>query len=382
MKVKARAVLAYALATIVVSQASAQNAQSIINLFGGMVGAAMRQAAKSEWERLPSDELACARNAVRRQGWSVEQLIQEGVSPRDPRLSTFLGECDAALSHELKANVECQVTTSYGQITSYCDEDYARSDGRGGFQRISRSDAAAEIGAGRGPTTALFERGDARSRRQEMQSLDRGAIRVPPPNFDCAKAKTNSQFAICRSYRLSLLDSEYGDLYRRARSLDQDKSIGRKAKEIDEIQNACSGQVTCLEANLNSSIVYFAEFLRRQGQTVQTAAERREHERKAAEARAAAEQARQLEEAKARAAAAAAENAKQQASLEKERAEQARKQMEIDLQRKREQAEIEFRDLIHKTFGFAFPILGCVLLGSIFFFAIRRRAKDKEAIEG
>jgi nucleoid-associated protein YgaU len=139
---------------------------------------------------------------------------------------------------------------------------------------------------------------------------------------------------------------------------------------------------------LNDGIAFVANFLRQNGQSVQTNAERREAERKQAEAAAAAQQARDLEEAKAQEEQAAAERAKQEAerarveteqkmALEKFRAEQAQKAAEAELQRKKEQSEIEFRDLVHKTFGFAFPILGCVLLGTIFFVAIRRRAKQE-----
>jgi uncharacterized protein len=378
-----------------VSPAQAQNSQGILNLFGGAMGAAMVQSVRAEWSRLPADELNCIQAAVAQQGGSIERLIQNGIQPNDPRISRVRQSCENILFRELRTNIECQMNTPAGQVTSFCDEDYARNIGQGSFQRISKSDAAVAARDGQPPITALFERADAHSRREQMQMTAANLAnltKVPSPNFNCAKAKTETELAVCRSYVLSTLDSEYGELYRQSTPFDRTGAMKREVHTFWATGNACEGETTCIEANLNHGIAYLAGYLRQNGQSVQTNAERRESERKQAAASAAAQQARDLEEAKARAEQAAADRAKQEAertrveteqkmTLEKFRAEQAQKAADAELQRKKEQAELEFRDLVHKTFGFAFPILGCVLLGTIFFVAIRRRAKQETESE-
>ncbi len=365
-------------------------------MLGGMMGAAVAQSVRAEWNRLPADELNCIQATLAQQGASVDRMIQSGIQPNDPQISRIRSTCENILYRELRTNVECQMNTPAGQVTSFCDEDYARSNGQGNFQRISKSDAALTARNGQPPLTALFERADARSRREQMQATDSNLTKVPSPNFNCAKSKTETEFAVCRSYDLSTLNSEYGELYRQATSFDRTGSMKRQVHQLWIDGNACAGTTACIEANLNHGIAYLAGYLRHNGQSVQTNAERVEAERKQEEAAAAAQQARDLEESKARAEQAAAERAKQEAertrveteqkmALERFRAEQAQKAADAELQRKKEQAEIEYRDLVHKTFGFAFPILGCALLGTIFFVAIRRRAKqelDSDEVKG
>jgi uncharacterized protein len=375
-----------------VSPVQAQNPQGALNLFGAAMGAAVVQSVRAEWSRLPADELNCIQAAMAQQATSVERLIQSGIQPNDPRISRIRQACENILFRELRTNVECQMTTPAGQITSFCDEDYARNIGQGNFQRISKSDAAIAAGGSQTPLTALFERADAHSRREQMQMTTSNFTKVPSPNFNCAKAKTETELAVCRSYVLSTLDAEYGELYQRSIPFDRTGSMKREVHTIWATGNACEGETTCIERNLNHGSSSLAAFLRQNGQSVQTNAERREHERKQAEAVAAAQEARELQVAKERADEAAAERARQETervraeteqkiTLEKFRAEQAQKAADAEIQRKKEQSEIEFRDLVHKTFGFAFPILGCLLLGTIFFVAIRRRAKQETESE-
>ena len=370
------------------------------------MGAAIVQSVRAEWNRLPADELDCIQATLAQQGASVDRMIQSGVQPNDPRISRIRSACENILFRELRTNVECQMDTPAGQVTSFCDEDYARSTGQGIFQRISKGDAALTGRDGQPPLTALFERADARSRREQMQATDSNLTKVPAPNFNCAKAKTETELAVCRSYTLSTLDSEYGELYRQATSFDRTGSLKREAHKIWTDGTGCEGATTCIEVNLNSGIASVANFLRRNGQSVQTNAERVEADRKQEEAAAAAQQARDLKNRRRRQrqqlhnrraiskiprrgqnkpqpserkqdAERIRVDTEQKMTLEKFRAEQAQQAAEAELQRKREQSEIEFRDLVHKTFGFAFPILGCALLGTIFFVAIRRRAKQE-----
>jgi uncharacterized protein len=121
------------------------------------------------------------------------------------------------------------------------------------------------------PETALFERLDAQARRTQMQSLNMNSDRVPVPNFNCAKAKSNTERTICGSYRLSLVDSEYGDLYRRASPLDKKGEVKREAHQSWLRRESCNGALSCIEDNLNHGVNYLAKFLRRNGVSAITA---------------------------------------------------------------------------------------------------------------
>ena len=380
-------------ALFVLSPVQAQDARGVVNLLRGFMGAAILQNVRAEWSRLAPAELECIQTGVARRGTSIDQLIQGGIEPNDPRISLIRSACKAILLRQLQTNVECQINTPAGQLTSFCDEYYARGLGQNNYQKISRSDAIDDAQSGHSLVTGLFEREDAQSRREQMQAIAPNSTKVPSPNFNCAKAKTPTELTVCRSYALSSLDAEYGELYRRSTSIDH---VGYLKQEIYKSWangKACNGEFTCVEVNLNHGITVLADYLRKNGQSVQTNAERLQNEKKAAEEAAAARRTQELQEAKAIADQAAADHAQQEAdrirvqteqniAMEKFHAEQARKAAEAELQRKKEQSEIEFRDLVHKTLGFAFPISGCVLLITIFLVAIRRRIKQAADSEG
>ena len=56
------------------------------------------RAAAREWKQLPQAELACADQALRERGQSVEELARRGVSPSNPRLAKLRQQCSAAAS--------------------------------------------------------------------------------------------------------------------------------------------------------------------------------------------------------------------------------------------------------------------------------------------
>jgi hypothetical protein len=47
-----------------VCEASSQNANDFMNLFGGIVQQAMSQAAQSEWRKVPPNETACVEQGL------------------------------------------------------------------------------------------------------------------------------------------------------------------------------------------------------------------------------------------------------------------------------------------------------------------------------
>jgi uncharacterized protein len=399
----ARYLVAVVAFIILLSHAWAQTPSDAMRLFEGIVGTAMVESARAEWRKLPSDLAVCLNAALAREAGSIDQLALHGIGPNDARVAAYRAKCTSLLSRRLRQNVECQIDVLGSSITSYCDEAFARTDGRGGFQRLSIAEMVQSSGISQEPQ--LFEREDARARRAQMQGVNPNLTRVPAPNFDCSKAKTDSERTICNSFRLSLLDAEYGDLYRRASPFDKNGSVKNKVHEIWTRQNACAGAVTCIDDNLKYGLNYLAGFLRRNGETVETSIERaRREQREAAERarreeqeasdRAAAEQRRLADETRARLEASAAERAKQEAerakqegerlqketeqkvALEEARAEAQERAQALEIQKKREEEELEYRERVHETLAVAIPVLGCVLIGTIFLIAIRRRAKE------
>jgi hypothetical protein len=249
---------------IVLPPASAQVPQDVTRLFGRIIGAAMREATRNEWRKLPSAEISCVDAVLARERGSIDRLAEHGVGPGDPRIAPIRNACSNLLSRHLGQNVECLI----GSVTSYCDEAFARPDGRGGFHRMSITEAVQSNGLQQLPGTALFERLDAQARRTQMQSLNPNSDRVPTPNFNCAKAKSNTERTICGSYRLSVLDGEYGDLYRRASPLDKKGEVKREAHQIWLRRESCNGALSCIEDNLNHGVDYLAKFLRRKGLSI------------------------------------------------------------------------------------------------------------------
>jgi uncharacterized protein len=148
--------------------------------------------------------------------------------------------------------------------------------------------------------------------------------RVPAPNFDCAKARTSTEQAICRSYELSALDAEFGDLYQRAHAIDKKGVVLAAANKLYKSGTACNGAEPCIKGNTTAGINFMAKFLRDRGQSVVTSFDQKKILAAQAEDKRRQEEA-QREEAKAKA---EAERQKQQAA--QEAAQKARERLEQD----------------------------------------------------
>jgi hypothetical protein len=72
--------------------AFAQNINDLLTIFGGEKQRAARQA-QVEWRRLPSAEMACIDQRLRRKGSSVEALVRRGVKPSAVRLIELRSSC-------------------------------------------------------------------------------------------------------------------------------------------------------------------------------------------------------------------------------------------------------------------------------------------------
>jgi hypothetical protein len=75
------------------TNAFAQNANDVLNIFGGLVRSAMAQTALTEWRKLPQSEVACVDQNLRQQGSNLPAEIEQGITPSDPRIAGFRSAC-------------------------------------------------------------------------------------------------------------------------------------------------------------------------------------------------------------------------------------------------------------------------------------------------
>jgi len=284
-----------------------------MGLFGAIVGNVVVQQARDTWKKLPRAELACLDRGLAQQGASLNRLIESGVPADDARLSGIRAEC-ARFSAPLRQNVECPISTSDGDFVSRCDEGWALPR-TGSGAPVTVAEAVEATFSGDQASIALFERPDAKSRRQQMIAAGAANGRVPTPNFDCAKAASPTERAICQSSRLSALDGEYGALYQRARPYDKKGIAKKQALKFWQAGIACQGQPACIDHNLTVALNFMADFLRRNGQTVVTSLEHEKEDAAAAAARAEAKR-QQEEAARKQQEAAAAEAEQKKADLD------------------------------------------------------------------
>jgi len=93
VSVLVRALWVATVALVVCSFAQAQNAGDIMQLFGGMMRAAIVEHAVAEWSKIPFNELSCIDSQLQQQGLTSRQLAQNGIAPTDPRLSAIRISC-------------------------------------------------------------------------------------------------------------------------------------------------------------------------------------------------------------------------------------------------------------------------------------------------
>ena len=320
------------------NQASAQDAAGIANLFGGLIGAAITEQNRAAWSQLPPADRTCIASGLQQQGASLRQVIAAGIPPNDQRIASIQQTCSAISSRQLKQNVECAISTDEGEFTSWCDEDFAAHPG-GQKVRSDRAEALKAAFSNQPISTDLFERPDAAARRQQMMANGMTSGRVAVPNFDCGKARTPTEHVVCQSNTLSALDAEYGVLYQRTLGVGRQTAAAHQAAvKFNNERNACGAAEECVRRNLNTSIEFMAQFLRKRGADVTTSveqakqAERAEAARKAQEARQLAEaerlEARRIADERREAAAAAQREADRVASEQRAAAEAAQREVE------------------------------------------------------
>lgn len=78
-------------------------------------------------------------------------------------------------------------------------------------------------------------------------------------SFDCGKAQTESEIAICQNEHLSLMDEELARVYRIALSAGDPESVKLDGRRLLAVRRDCRGDVACLEDAYKSSISFFSD---------------------------------------------------------------------------------------------------------------------------
>ena len=87
---------ACALTAIWASNAYAQNAADMMNLFGGLMRGTIVEGARADWRKVRPPELACIEQELQKQGTSTAALTQQGVLPADARIAGIRAGCATA----------------------------------------------------------------------------------------------------------------------------------------------------------------------------------------------------------------------------------------------------------------------------------------------
>jgi hypothetical protein len=86
--------------TLGCANAFAQNANDLVNIFGGLIKSAIVQSTLTEWQKLPQNEVACVDQNLRQQGSSLQAAIQQGITPSDPRIAGAHAACGGQVAQQ------------------------------------------------------------------------------------------------------------------------------------------------------------------------------------------------------------------------------------------------------------------------------------------
>jgi hypothetical protein len=82
------------------NSAFAQNANDIMNMFGGMMQSAIVQATQTEWNKLSQSELLCVDEALRQRGTDLQIAIRRGITPSDSRIADVRMACRSSTAQD------------------------------------------------------------------------------------------------------------------------------------------------------------------------------------------------------------------------------------------------------------------------------------------
>lgn len=121
----ARSILFILIASL--PQVASGQQREIFELFGGMIRSGIAAATQADWERLPGSEVACVDGALRQRGSSINEMISQGVSPSDPRVSGLRSQCRNQ-ANSSGPSFDCRRARSVDEIAVCGDPELAHLD--------------------------------------------------------------------------------------------------------------------------------------------------------------------------------------------------------------------------------------------------------------
>lgn len=92
-----------------------------------MIRSGIAAATQADWERLPRSEVACVDGALRQRGSSINEMIRQGVSPSDPRVSEPRSQCRNQ-ANASGPSFDCRRARFVDEIAVCGDPELARLD--------------------------------------------------------------------------------------------------------------------------------------------------------------------------------------------------------------------------------------------------------------
>ena len=281
---------ALSLSVLIPVSASAQQ-NPLGGVIGGLMNAALMQAAQEEWQKVPEPRASCLVGQLRNNGLNVSVLIQRGVGPNHPSLAQINFPCqrmqeerEAEIARQrqeeaerqaqqrreeaqrqaeakrietervtalrkivLRKNYRCDIDDSGFIVSSFCNENlYRRNDS---VRKAPIKIAEAIEGKLKSEDLVVYvvEKDDAMARRQDMRVEFKNAASVPDSRFNCEAPKSSRETLVCKSYELVILDNLYADYYARIGAFDKKGLLAKKDKDISQKFAACKTDGICLQ---------------------------------------------------------------------------------------------------------------------------------------
>jgi len=245
----------------------ANDLNNVLQLLSAIAATQQAQQAAKDWEAADKTFSQCMLDGITKSNISLDQLIQNGYGPQHPELKPFADACNTIAGYELKTNVSCTHADRGKQYSTWCDEAFVLKSTKRPLTKREAWQAAfnnSEI------ELRHFERIDAEKRRLEMVRIKPSWSSVPVPNFNCANATSKSELTVCASFALSMLDFEFGGIYRETVGKGEKSSANKIAHEEYKKTEACAGRQNCIKLSKESAIDALDDVLTSAGYPIET----------------------------------------------------------------------------------------------------------------
>ena len=186
----------------------------------------LRQQAAAGWSQIDGRVVVCMQTNYR---VTVQQLVDAGIGPADPRISGYVSQCTQAVS--------AAVARQQQQLEEQRQAEFTREQAREAAEAERRkAEAAAESERRKEQEIAAAQRA-----AQELDALDVLGFHPQPnkvtPSFDCAKAKVAIEQLLCSDSQLADADRAMGDAFRAHRS---DPDVVQEQRDwLKERESSC-----------------------------------------------------------------------------------------------------------------------------------------------